>query len=215
MPTSSVSNATTNSWSSSPNEYVVWLSTPGYSRPTWMCPCMIRQRSCAGSPYHSRDLTNGYTNTYCPRTRAGWCARLRSTPSSCASPGTSTGCPPTSSARSGPSRRAARGCARGSPPRRSAAARRRRACPRARTPAADVRRRSPRTPPAARACPARGGAESRRRQAGSSFRNVYLTKCRLATARLSQPAGGVSLGVTAGRDLSDGATGVGKASRAR
>ena len=38
---------------------VVWLSTPGYSRPTWMWPCMIRQRSSAGSAYHARDFTNG------------------------------------------------------------------------------------------------------------------------------------------------------------
>src|ERR1700737_1365709 len=29
-----------------------------------MCSCMIRQRSSAGSPYHARVLTNGYTNRY-------------------------------------------------------------------------------------------------------------------------------------------------------
>src|SRR5580693_8770534 len=32
---------------------------------------MIRQRSCAGSAYHSRDFTNGYTNTYLPRKPRG------------------------------------------------------------------------------------------------------------------------------------------------
>ena len=56
---SSVSNATTNSWSSSPNEYDVFRSMSGYSLPTLMCSCMIRQRSSAGSPYHARVLTNG------------------------------------------------------------------------------------------------------------------------------------------------------------
>ena len=56
---SSVSKATTNSWSSRPKEYVVWLSTCGYSRPRVMWPCMILQRSSADSPYHARVLTNG------------------------------------------------------------------------------------------------------------------------------------------------------------
>src|SRR4051794_29402755 len=41
-PTSSVSNATTNSWSSRPNEYVVWLSTCGYWRPILMWFCITR-----------------------------------------------------------------------------------------------------------------------------------------------------------------------------
>ena len=41
-PASSVSKATTNSWSSRPNEYVVWLSTCGYSRPIWMWFCITR-----------------------------------------------------------------------------------------------------------------------------------------------------------------------------
>ena len=50
----------------------MWLSTPGYSRPTWIWPCMIRQRSSAGSAYHSRDFTNGYTNTYLPRKPRGF-----------------------------------------------------------------------------------------------------------------------------------------------
>ena len=58
-PASSVSKATTNSWSSRPKEYVVWLSTVGYSRPTRMWSCMIRQRSSAGSAYHARVFTNG------------------------------------------------------------------------------------------------------------------------------------------------------------
>ncbi len=49
----------------------MWLSTLGYSRPTSMWPCMIRQRSSAGSAYHSRDFTNGYTNTYLPRKPRG------------------------------------------------------------------------------------------------------------------------------------------------
>src|SRR5579864_577483 len=31
-----------------------------------MCSCMIRQRSSAGSEYHARVLTNGYTNRYLP-----------------------------------------------------------------------------------------------------------------------------------------------------
>ncbi len=56
---SSVSNATTNSWSSRPKEYVVWLSTWGYSRPIVMCPCMIFQRSSAASAYQARVLTKG------------------------------------------------------------------------------------------------------------------------------------------------------------
>ena len=56
---SSASNATTNSWSSRPNEYDVLRSMSGYSRPTRMCSCMIRQRSSAGLAYHSRVLTNG------------------------------------------------------------------------------------------------------------------------------------------------------------
>ncbi len=32
---------------------------------------MIRQRSSAGSAYHARDFTNGYTNTYLPRNPRG------------------------------------------------------------------------------------------------------------------------------------------------
>src|ERR1700758_5810728 len=62
----SVSKATTNSWSSRPNEYEVLRSTLGYSRPTRMCSCMIRQRSSAGRAYQARVLTNGYTNRYLP-----------------------------------------------------------------------------------------------------------------------------------------------------
>src|SRR5579859_6018885 len=55
----SVSKATRNSWSSSPNEYEVFRSTDGYSRPTRMCSCMIRQRSSRGSEYQARVLTKG------------------------------------------------------------------------------------------------------------------------------------------------------------
>ena len=50
-PGLSVSNATTNSWSSRPNESSRWGPTLGYSRPTLMWSCMIRQRSSAGSAY--------------------------------------------------------------------------------------------------------------------------------------------------------------------
>jgi hypothetical protein len=39
---SSVSKATTNSWSSRPKEYDVLRSISGYSRPSAMCSCMIR-----------------------------------------------------------------------------------------------------------------------------------------------------------------------------
>ena len=56
---SSLSNATTNSWSSSPNEYEVFRSMSGYSLPTLMCSCMIFQRSSAGIVYHARVFTNG------------------------------------------------------------------------------------------------------------------------------------------------------------
>jgi hypothetical protein len=41
-PGSSVSKATTNSWSSRPKEYDVFRSMAGYSRPSVMCSCMIR-----------------------------------------------------------------------------------------------------------------------------------------------------------------------------
>ena len=52
-------------------------STDGYSRPILMCSCMIRQRSSAGRRYHSRVLTNGYTNRYLP-----WAGRTSSRDSS-------------------------------------------------------------------------------------------------------------------------------------
>ena len=58
-PGSSVSKATTNSWSSRPKEYDVLRSISGYSRPSRMCSCMIRWRSCGSSVYHARVLTNG------------------------------------------------------------------------------------------------------------------------------------------------------------
>jgi len=56
---SSHSNAVMNSWSSIPNEYVVWLTIVENSRPTSMCSFIARCRSSWGSEYHERSFTNG------------------------------------------------------------------------------------------------------------------------------------------------------------
>src|SRR3984885_5479680 len=54
-----VSNATTNSWSSMPNEYVVFSFTRGYVSPIRICSSINRFRSVAGSKYHGRVFQNG------------------------------------------------------------------------------------------------------------------------------------------------------------
>ena len=57
---SSHSNAVMNSWSSIPNEYVVWLRMPGNSsRPITMCSFIARWRSSSVSAYQGRTFTNG------------------------------------------------------------------------------------------------------------------------------------------------------------
>ena len=56
---SSHSNAVMNSWSSSPNEYVVWFWIDGKRAPIAMCSSIARCRSSAGSAYHGRTFTNG------------------------------------------------------------------------------------------------------------------------------------------------------------
>ena len=49
-----MSKATTNSWSSRPNEYAVFVSMPVKRRATAMWSRMIRMRSSGARPYHSR-----------------------------------------------------------------------------------------------------------------------------------------------------------------
>src|SRR5436305_5474538 len=61
---SSHSNAVMNSWSSIPNEYVVWLWIVENSCPTRMCSSIARCRSSRESEYHGRVFTNGYTTRY-------------------------------------------------------------------------------------------------------------------------------------------------------
>src|ERR671937_825246 len=61
---SSHSNAVMNSWSSMPNEYVVWLWIVANSAPMRMCSSIARCRSSGGSEYHGRTFTNGYTTRY-------------------------------------------------------------------------------------------------------------------------------------------------------
>ena len=58
----SPSNATTNSWSSRPYEYVVFRRIEGYFRPMRTCSSIIAWRSAMGSMYQARVLMNGYTN---------------------------------------------------------------------------------------------------------------------------------------------------------
>ena len=56
---SSHSNAVMNSWSSIPNEYVVWLWIVSNSAPTRMCSSIALWRSSGESAYHGRTFTNG------------------------------------------------------------------------------------------------------------------------------------------------------------
>ena len=56
---SSHSNAVMNSWSSIPNEYVVWFWIDTNSAPIRMCSSIASWRSSAGSAYHGRVFTNG------------------------------------------------------------------------------------------------------------------------------------------------------------
>ena len=56
---SSHSNAVMNSWSSIPNEYVVWLWIVGNSPPMRMCSSIACWRCSSGSAYHGRSFTNG------------------------------------------------------------------------------------------------------------------------------------------------------------
>ena len=56
---SSHSKAVMNSWSSIPNEYVVWFTIVRNSCPTRMCSSIARWRSSAGSEYQERSFTKG------------------------------------------------------------------------------------------------------------------------------------------------------------
>ena len=56
---SSHSKAVMNSWSSIPNEYVVWLTIVRNSWPTRMCSSIACWRSSCGNEYHERSFTNG------------------------------------------------------------------------------------------------------------------------------------------------------------
>ena len=57
---SSHSKAVMNSWSSIPNEYVVWLWIDGeLVRRSRMCSSIARCRSASGSAYQGRTFTNG------------------------------------------------------------------------------------------------------------------------------------------------------------
>ena len=56
---SSHSNTVMNSWSSIPNEYVVWLWIVSNSCPIRMCSSIARCRSSSGSAYHGRTFTKG------------------------------------------------------------------------------------------------------------------------------------------------------------
>ena len=47
------------SWSSIPNEYVVWLLIVSNSCPIRMCSSIARCRSASGSEYQGRTFTNG------------------------------------------------------------------------------------------------------------------------------------------------------------
>jgi hypothetical protein len=53
-----------NSWSSIPNEYVVWLWIVGKRRPVSMCSSIAFCRCSGVSAYHGRVFTNGYTTRY-------------------------------------------------------------------------------------------------------------------------------------------------------
>ena len=48
-----------NSWSSIPNEYVVWFVIVTKRLPMAACSCIARRRSSIESEYHSRFFTNG------------------------------------------------------------------------------------------------------------------------------------------------------------
>src|SRR5438477_1443614 len=61
---SSHSNAVMNSWSSMPNEYVVWLWIVANSAPMRMCSSIARCRSSGVNEYQGRALTKGYTTRY-------------------------------------------------------------------------------------------------------------------------------------------------------
>ena len=56
---SSHSKTVMNSWSSIPNEYVVWLWIVENSWPTRMCSSIARWRSSCESAYQERSFTNG------------------------------------------------------------------------------------------------------------------------------------------------------------
>ena len=56
---SSHSKTVMNSWSSIPNEYVVWLWIVSYSWPIRMCSSIASCRCSSGSAYHGRTFTNG------------------------------------------------------------------------------------------------------------------------------------------------------------
>src|SRR5687767_8937719 len=57
--TSGTSNETTNSWSSTPKLYPVWIRISGYLWPAAKCAPMIRVRSSCGSAYHARFFVMG------------------------------------------------------------------------------------------------------------------------------------------------------------
>ena len=56
---SSHSKTVMNSWSSIPNEYVVWLWIDANSAPMRMCSSIARCRSSGESAYQGRTFTNG------------------------------------------------------------------------------------------------------------------------------------------------------------
>src|SRR5437867_9283974 len=62
--TSGTSKETTNSWSSMPKLYPVWIRMSGYVCPTAKCAPMMRVRSWEDNEYHERFFVIGYTTTY-------------------------------------------------------------------------------------------------------------------------------------------------------
>src|SRR5437773_4746440 len=61
--TSGTSKETTNSWSSMPKLYPVWIRMSGYLWPTEKCAPMMRVRSWEDNAYHERFFVIGYTTT--------------------------------------------------------------------------------------------------------------------------------------------------------
>ena len=156
-PASSVSNATTNSWSSRPKRVgrvgCRWSGTRG--RPDVLLhdpPALVGGQRVPGARLHERVDEQ----VLAAERRAGprRCSSEYSDPLRIAEERVRA-VAPTSSARSGRARRGTRGCGRGSRPRRRASGRRRRACRPARSAQQVVGARSPRRRRGTRACPRR------------------------------------------------------------